>query len=395
VASDAGTRPPRPPAKPPPWRDVRTLRIAFQVAFLVGVGLLLWYLYGNLVANLRRSGLPTGYGFLDQPTGFPIRDTPFRASQPVLEGFRTALINTLQVSLIGIALTTVVGILVGIGRLSSNWLVRKVCAFYVEAIRNVPTLVVILFMYLAVVLRLPGITDAAEWFGAVVLSNRRVVVPWGDAQANAGAFLAVLAVALVAAVAVGLWRTRVFDDTGKPHHRVLWGGAVLVAAAAVAYLLLDRPVTLSLPVRDGRVIDGGIGVGPEFTALLLGLVIYTASHIAEIVRGSILAVPKGQTEAAYAIALSGFQRMRFVVLPQAFRIMVPPLANQYLNLMKNSSLAVVIGYQEITQFTKQVISAGSPAPQAISVLMLIYLGISLSISLVTNLVNRRLALESR
>jgi general L-amino acid transport system permease protein len=381
--------------RPPFWRDVRVLRVALQVIFLVVVVLALWFLLTTLRANLRDSGLPTGFGFLDGPAGVDIRDSSFRPAQPVRDAFRVGLVNTIRVSLVGILLATLVGVVIGIARLSTNWLVKKAAAVYVESLRNIPVLVIIIFFYTAVMLRLPPISQAAEWLGVVVFSNRGLAVPWGEGQDNAGAYLVILGVALAVAVAVALWRTRRFDRTGQPHHRVLWGFGVMLIIATGGYAVLGDPVTLTVPTRDGRLVTGGIELGPEYAALLIALVLYTASHIAEIVRGSILAVPKGQTEAAQAIALSGFQRMRYVVLPQAMRIMVPPLANQYLNLTKNSSLAVAIGYFDLTRISNQIIANGNPAPQVISILMLCYLGLSLTISLIANIVNRGLRLDTR
>ncbi|MGI8872795.1 MAG: amino acid ABC transporter permease [Egibacteraceae bacterium] len=381
--------------RPPPWRDVRVLRIVLQVAFLIAVGLLLWYLLGTLRTNLRNSGLPTGFDYLDQPHGTDIRDSDFNPAQPVLDALIVGFLNTIRVAVVGIALATLVGLVVGVARLSTNWLVRKAAAAYVETLRNIPVLVILLFLYTAVVLRFPPISGAFEALGAVIFSNRGLVVPWAEGGPNVGAYLAVLGFALVAAVAIGVWRTRRFDATGQPHHRFLYGVVVLLVFGVLGYLALGRPFAISLPTLDGRVSRGGISLGPEYAALLIALVIYTASHIAEIVRGSILAVPKGQTEAANAIALTGLQRLRYVVLPQAMRVMVPPLGNQYLNLTKNSSLAVFVGYFELTRLTGQVIANGNPAPQSISLLMLAYLALSLSIAAVTNLVNRSLRLETR
>lgn len=382
--------------RPPLWRDVRVLRVLLQAGFAVVVVAGLTYLVSNLITNLARAGLPTGFDFLQQPTGFDIRDAEgFSRQAPIRDAVLVGLVNTLRVAIVGIGLATVIGILLGIARLSQNWLVRKSAAAYVEFFRNVPVLVIIIFAYSAVMLELPPISEAAEWLGLVVFSNRGLAIPWGEASVGGQAFLAVMGGALVLAVAVALWRTRRNDETGEPHHRLAWAGGVLLLIAVVGYLALGNPVTLTLPGRDGRVVAGGIALGTEFSALLLGLVIYTASHIAEIVRGSIQAVPKGQSEAANAIALSGFQRMRYVVLPQAFRIMVPPLANQYLNLTKNSSLAIAIGFAEVTRVAFNVIANNAPAPQTIVVLMAVYLSVSLTISAIANLVNRRLSLENR
>ena len=379
--------------RPPPWRDVRVLRVGFQVLFLVGVVSLVLFLLDNLVFNLRRLGIETGFDFLDQPAGFAIPDSDFRSSQSVQDAILQGARTTLVVALTGIVLATLLGIVVGVARLSPNWLVRRAAALYVESFRNVPVLLIIVFLYLAVFLRLPPIGRAVEWVDVFVLSNRGLVVPSLRATGSTGPFLAALALALVAAAAVWIWRTRRFDATGEPHHRVLWAAGVLVAVAGVGFLAAGRPYGLSLPERGDLGVEHGFRLGPEYSALLFGLVLYTASHIAEIVRGSLLAVARGQAEAADALGLSPFQRLRLVVLPQAFRIMIPPLANQYLNLTKNSSLGIAISVYEVTKVTRVSIAQGSPAPQAIAILMLVYLVISLAIALVTNLVNRRLALR--
>lgn len=381
--------------RPPFWRDVRVLRVLFQVVFLavlVAVGLYLWR---NLTANLDARGIepPTDFGYLDQPAGFTILGEDFRPSQSFRQALLIGIKNTALVSFVGIVLATVLGILVGVGRLSTNWLVRKAAGAYVETLRNTPVVIIIIFVYLALILRLPRIEDAVD-LGFMQLSNRGLWVPWLDATGNlASLWLAVLGGAVLA-VAVGAWRTRRFNATGEPHHRVLWGLGTLVTVVVIAYFALDQPLEASLPVRDGRTVEGGLRLVPEFGALLFALVIYTASHIAEIVRGSILAVPRGQVEAATAIGLSPFQRYRYVILPQAFRIAVPPTANQYLNLTKNSSLAVAIGFPEVTRLTRLMIQQ-VPAPQAIAILMAIYLAFSLSISAVTNLINRALAIKER
>ncbi|HWH05158.1 MAG TPA: ABC transporter permease subunit, partial [Gaiellaceae bacterium] len=375
--------------RPPPWRDVRVLRLALQALFLLGVVSLVLFLLDNLVFNLRRLGIETGFGFLDQPAGFAIPDSDFRSSQDIqaaiLQGART----TVVVALAGIVLATLLGVVVGVARLSTNWLVRRTAALYVETFRNVPVLVIIVFLYLAVFLRLPPISRAVEWVDVLVLSNRGLVVPWLRGTGSTGSFLLAALVVLALAAGVWVWRTRRFDRTGEKHRRVLWAGATLLAGLAVAFVATGRPYGLSLPERGDLGVANGFRVGPEFAALLFGLVLYTASHIAEIVRGSIQAVARGQTEAANALGLSEFQRLRLVVLPQAFRIAIPPLANQFLNLTKNSSLGIAVSVYEVTKVTRVSISQGAPAPQAIAILMLVYLVFSLTIAFFTNLANRR------
>jgi general L-amino acid transport system permease protein len=373
---------------------VRVLRWVFQAAFLVGVVWLLLYLLDNVLTNIPESW-KTGFGYLDQSAGFAIPDSDFRSSQSLGDALLVGVQNTAKVSLIGIVLATALGVLIGVARLSSNWLVRRAAAVYVETFRNIPVLIIIIFIWLGIFLRLPPISRAVEFLDLVVLSNRGLVVPWFDKVGTGSVFGLLALVGLILAAAVWLWRTRRFDRTGQPHHRVLWAGGVLLAVLAVAFFATGRPWVIATPERGDLATTGGFRLTPEYAALLLGLTIYTASHIAEIVRGSILAVARGQSEAANAVGLSGFQRLRYVVLPQAFRISIPPMANQYLNLVKNSSLGVAVSYYEVTKITQVSISQQAPAVQAIVVLMGIYLVFSLSIALVTNLINRRMTLKGR
>lgn len=354
-----------------------------------------WYLANNLSTNLARQGIRTDFDYLSQPAGFAIADTGFRSTDSVADALTVGIRNTAILSLIGIVLALILGMIVGVARLSRNWLMRKAAAVYVESLRNVPVLVIIIFFYIAVVLSLPPIERASEWLGAAVVSNSGAVLPSLRRTGGSSSFPVLVAIGFVAAATVAWIRTRRFDRTGRPHHRVVWFAGVWFGVIAAAYVALGRPVALSFPSRDGLVVSGGVRMPPEFAAMLIGLVLYTASHIAEIVRGSIQAVQRGQSEAATALGLTDFQRLRFVVLPQAFRIMIPPLANQFLNLTKNSSLSVFVGYADIAGVTGVIISQGNPAPQAIVLLMAIYLTFSLVISLVTNTVNRRLTLRTR
>jgi general L-amino acid transport system permease protein len=381
-------------ARTPFWRNVRVLRIAFQAVFLIGVVLFLLGLWENLTTNLRVQGIRTDFGYLQQPAGFAIADADFRPSQSIWDAIKVGAVNTIKVSLLGILLASLIGVVVGVARLSTNWLVRRSAAIYVETLRNIPVLVIILFWWLAVLLQLPAIRRAVD-LDVIVISNRGLVGPGVEQTAALTGFLLVAALGVTAAVSVAIWRTRVFDRTGQPHRRVLWSGGLLMLFLVVGFFLFDRPIGISLPERGELATTGGFRLSPEYAALLIGLALYTASHIAEIVRGSILAVARGQTEAANAVGLSGFQRLRFVILPQAFRISVPPIANQYLNLVKNSSLGVAIAFPEVTRVTRIAIGQQAPAPQSILVLMGVYLFLSLVIALVMNLINRRLTLKGR
>lgn len=370
------------------------LRIVIQIVFMVAVFAVGSYLSRNLSTNLRDQGIRTDFGFLSQPAGFRIADSPFEASQSVRSAILVGMRNTAQVAGVGIVLATLLGVATGAGRLSRNWLVRRGTALYVESIRNVPPLVIIFFFYV-IIQTLPAIGDAIEWFGLIVLSNSGLVVPSLALKPDASSFWPIVAGAAAAAAIVWVWRTRRFDRTGDPHHRVLWGSGVFITIVAAGYLALGRPIVASVPLRGEFGTTGGLRLNPEFAALLFGLVLYTATHIAEIVRGALLAVPRGQSEAATALGLRDFERLRLVVLPQALRIAVPPMANQYLNLTKNSSLAVAIAYPEVTGIVILALNQGAPAPQSFAILMLVYLVFSLGISAVTNLVNRRLVLRGQ
>jgi len=381
--------------RPPFWRNIRVLRWTFQAVFLVAVVAFLLFLFDNVVYNLERLGIPTGFDYLRQPAGFAIPDTDFRSSQSLLDALLVGVQNTIKVALLGIVLATIVGVIVGVSRLSSNWLVRRVAALYVETFRNIPVLVIILFWYLGVMIRLPPIREGVELFDLLAISNRGIVVPWFDQVGGAVAFGIIALIGLAVAGGAWIWRMRRFDATGEPHHRVLWAGGIFLLILAIGFVSTGRPWTLDTPETGELSTSGGFRLAPEYAALLIALSLYTASHIAEIVRGSILAVPRGQGEAADAVGLSGFQRLRFVVLPQAFRISVPPISNQYLNLTKNSSLGVAISYYEVTKVTQVSIAQSAPAVQAILVLMGIYLVLSLFIAAVTNLFNRRLTLKGR
>jgi general L-amino acid transport system permease protein len=364
----------------------------FQLAVLAVVVAVVAVLYGNVLRNSDRLNIPTDFGYLDRPSQFTIPGTDFRQTQPVREALVVALGNTIRLSLFGIVAATILGTLIGIARLSGNFFVRTLAAFYVETIRNIPLFIIVVFSYSALALvTFPRIDAAWEPFGIVVLSNRGAVLPWID-EGGVGVLLSV-AVAAVAARFVVRWRGEVADRTGGPRHGFLYAAPVVAVVLVAGWALSGAHLTI--PTLEDRAVTGGQDFSPELFAIGFALIVYTASHIAEIVRGSIQAVAKGQGEAAWALALSPFQRMRDVVLPQAFRIAVPPLGNQYLNLMKNSTLGAVVSYVELAKVTSLAVSNASPAVPAYSLTLLVYLGLSLSISLVVNIVNRRLAVPGQ
>ncbi len=378
--------------RPPLWRDARALAWAFQLLVVAAVVAVVSWLADNYRTNTARQGIATNWRFLDQPAQFPIANSDFRQTQPVRDALVEGLANTLRLAITGIVLATVFGIVLGVARLSKNFVVRSAARAYVEFVRNVPLLVLLVLIFIGIVQNaFPRPNDSWVLGPFAVVNVRGASAIWyegGNWRAVASVVVAVIATLLVVR-----WRRGVADRTGHPARTGLYGGVIGVAVLVVAWVALGLGVTT--PELAGSRVTGGITMTPAYFASLLALVGYTSSHIAEIVRGSIQAVPRGQTEAADALALSGFQRLWHVVLPQALRIGVPPIGNQYLNLAKNSSLAAVISFPELTQVTKLTVASGSPAVPAYALLLAIYLVLSLVISFVVNLANRHVAIVER
>jgi general L-amino acid transport system permease protein len=378
----------------PVWRDVRVIRAVLQVAFVIGVFLLLGWLFGNLATNLDRLGIRRDFAFLQQPAGFRILGSDFAASGTIQEALFVGLRNTIRVALIGMALALLLGITVGVARLSRNWLVARVASGYVELFRNVPPLVLVIVFYQVTLDILPRIEDAVVR-GGFLFSNRGVWSPWFEIGEGSRPFLIVLVVAVLAGISVSRWRLAVFARTGAPSRAGTSATLTTLAVALAAWFLLDPPISVTAPVIEGRLVTGGTSLYPEYLSLLLAMVLYTASFIAEIVRGSIQAVHRGQTEAADALGLAPGQRLRLVILPQALRIAAPATGNEFLNLTKNVSLGVAVGYAELLRVAQTATGNGQPAPQSLTLVLLGYLTLSIIISITVNLANRRLQLVER
>ncbi|HZB03471.1 MAG TPA: ABC transporter permease subunit [Actinomycetota bacterium] len=376
-------------ARPPLWRNVRVLRFVGQAAFILLVVIVGRELILNLDFGVREQGLDLSFDFLRQRAGFPIGEgIAYSPNESFVSAFLVGLVNTIRVAVVGIVLATLVGVVMGVARLSSNWLVRKVAQVYVEIIRNTPVLVQIIFWWGAVVLALPVIGGGFSLGGVAYVSNRGTALPWFRLEAGAGLWALILAAGAVTAALAWRWRTRANERTGEPPRRVWWSIGVFLAIAVGGLFLTGTPIRGDVPQVGRFGYAGGIQFSPEYTALLLGLVIYTAAFIAEIIRGSIQAVSKGQKEAAEALGLTPGQQLRLVVLPQALRIAIPPLNSQYLNLTKNSSLALAIGYPEIVQVSSTIINQAGRATQILLLMMATYLVLTLTISFLMNLLNR-------
>jgi general L-amino acid transport system permease protein len=369
------------------WRNVRFLRFAGQALFAAGVLLVLREMYLNLEYGARERGIDLSFDFLRTQAGFDIKEGPaYSPGDSTARAFVVGVYNTIRVAGVGIVLATVLGLVAGVARLSPNWLMRKIAQVYVEVFRNTPILVQIIFWYSAVILPLPLI-GGGSIYGIAFVSNRGAAVPWVESRPGAGAWLLSLLAALVVAAVVWRWRTRMFDRTGAPHHRMLWALGVVVVIGTAGHVLLGGPVGIDAPELVGRGYEGGVEVSGEYAAVLIALVVYTGAFIAEIVRGSILAVSKGQKEAAEALGLTPFQQLRFVVLPQALRVAIPPVNSQYLNLTKNSSLALSVGYLETVAVGNIIINQRGRPFQVLLMIVVVYLVLSLLISAVMNLLN--------
>src|SRR5215471_13537121 len=387
----------------PFYRNVRVLAVLAQAAFAVGVIGVGWLLLTTMQANLRKQGIPISFAFLQQPAGFAISEgLPFDPAQSYLTAFGVGVVNTLRAAVVGIILATILGIGIGVARLSRNWLLERLATLYIETFRNVPLLLWLVFTYAAIRETLPRLREGpALLWGTVLMSNRGIAVAWPQTSATYDAFQPWLLAGLGLGGAVWLWTAYAARRAGGTRAAaalrrgvtacvILWvGGFVLTWATSVP------PLVWSVRRIQGFNYQGGLVLSPEFAALLFGLVVYTASFIAEIMRAGILAVPKGQREAAQALGLSQRQTFVLVIFPQALRVIIPPLINQYLNLTKNSSLAIAVGYPDLFSVGLTINNQTGQAIPFVVMIMVTYLSMSLLTSWILNLVNRRLALKTR
>ena len=376
--------------------DARFRSAVAQIAIVGGVFLLGWYLAANTFRNLEVRGIATGFDFLWREAGLPIAETPieFAPTDSYGRALLIGVLNTLKVAAIGITLATILGTAIGIARLSRNWLVARVAAIYVELFRDLPLLLQLFFWY-ALLQLLPAPRNAFQPLPGTFLSSRGLVIPSLPWDGRHGVVVAALALGLALSVVFRRHARQAQARDGRP--RRLWPASLLllVVLPALAWRIAGAPLTFEVPVLLGFNFRGGVWVSPEFFTLVIGLVTYTAAFIAEIVRSGILAVSQGQWEAARALGLSNVLILRKVVLPQALRVVIPPMTSQYLNLTKNSSLAVAIGYQDIVSIANTTLNQTGQAIEGIAIIMAVYLSINLSISLVMNGFDARLSRRGR
>jgi general L-amino acid transport system permease protein len=380
------------------WRDERVLRLAGQVVFLLILVGFLSYLARNLLANLHQQGMGLGFDFLRLTAGFDIGEhiIDYNRNQSFLRAFIVGLLNTALVSGLGIFFATILGLIFGVARLSSNFLIQRLARAYIEFLRNIPLLVLLIFWYTGVFIKLPRVREAISLPGQIMLSNRGVAIPWGIPTETFPLYLRILGLGVLFAILIWVTLAWYGRRSGRAPIPALWGFLTLFAVVILGWLALPMPpLSLDLPALQGLRLAGGKQLSPEFMALLSGLAIYTSAFIADVVRTGIQAVPRGQVEAAKSLGLSGLQTLRLVVFPQALRVMVPPLTSQYLNLTKNSSLAVAIGYPELFHVSGTILNQSGRAVEMITLVMGTYLMISLLTSAFMNWYNRRVRLVER
>jgi general L-amino acid transport system permease protein len=383
---------------PPFWRDKRVIPILLQSIFALLVILLGAFFFTNALGSLKQMGMSFGYDFLGKMASFDIGDKliEFSSTDTYGKAFLVGILNTIKVALIGIIFATILGFIIGISRLSNNWLAKTVATVYVEVFRNTPLLVQIFIWFYAVFLSFPSIEKSLNAFGLFYFSNRGTVIPWFELTPSSMIWFISILVGLFLSYIV--WKVRIIKqvETGQRKYPSFWALGSLVGWGVITWIFtLQSPLILSVPVIAGRGFDGGYTFGPGFGALLVALVMYTASYIAEIVRGGILAVPKGQVEAAKALGLKSPTILRLVILPQAIRIIIPPLTSQYLNLIKNSSLAAAVAYPELVGVGITVLSQTGKSVEVISIVILVYLSMSLFTSLLMNIFNKYTQLVER
>lgn len=383
------------------WNNPQYRAVFFQVFILSIIIVCGWWLFSTTVHNLESRGITSGFDFLKRAAGFEIPFTMIDFSSEDSNGrvFWVGLLNTLLVSILGIFFATIIGVVVGIARMSKNWIVARIATVYIEIFRNIPLLLQIFFWYFAVLGALPPIRQAMKngWLNdSFFLSNRGVTMPKPVWESGSWLIAIAVIVGIISAVLYVRSAKRKQATTGQQSPTLLISLGLAIGLPLLAYFISGMPLSFDMPEPGRFNMKGGVTIIPEFLALLFALSIYTGAFIAEIVRAGISAVPYGQTEAAHSLAIKPSQTLRLVIIPQALRVIIPPLASQYLNLAKNSSLAAAIAYPELVSvFSGTVLNNVGQALECVALTMLAYLAISLSIAAFMNWYNKRIALVER
>jgi general L-amino acid transport system permease protein len=380
------------------WNDPRYRSLFFQLLLVAVVIWLFWSMVDNTITNLQRQNIASGFGFLETTAGFGIITTliPYAETSTYGRAFVVGLLNTILVAAIGIFLATILGFIVGIARLAPNWVIRKMAAAYVETMRNIPLLLQIFFWYFAVLRSVPGPRESLVIMDAFFLNNRGLITPRAIFAEGSNVVVIAFLIAIVAAWGIGKWAKKRQMATGQ-QFPVFWTAlGLILGLPIISFFVTGSPISWEYAELKGFSFVGGLHIIPEFIALLFALSIYTAAFVAEIVRAGILAVSHGQTEAAFSLGVKPGQTLRLIVIPQALRVIIPPLTNQYLNLTKNSSLAVAIAYPDLVSiFAGTVLNQTGQAVEVLLMTMAVYLTLSITTSIFMNWYNARKALVER
>lgn len=386
------------PAKPPFWRDPEKRALVFQILFLVIVGFILYTLVRNTMVNLESRGIASGFDFLGTTTGFAISETlvEYSESSTYWDSFVVGLLNTILVSVIGIFFATILGFIMGVARLSPNWLIARIAAVYVDTLRNIPLLLQIFFWYFAVLKALPQPREFRGEEGIIFLTIRGLFTPKPVFESGFGLVVGALILALIGTYFLRRWAHKRQEETGQLFPAWIVSFAIIIGLPVLVFLFAGMPLSWDIPELKGFNFRGGMVMTPEFSALVFALSIYTSSFIAEIVRAGIMAVDHGQTEAAYSLGIKPSWTTRLVIVPQALRVIIPPLTSQYLNLTKNSSLAAAIAYPDLVNvFAGTALNQVGQAVEIMGMTLAVYLFLSLGISVIMNWYNAKMALVER
>lgn len=382
----------------PFWRDERVLRIIAQVvSSLLVIGFII-FLVINFFDAAEQRGLSLSYDFLSEAAGFPISESviPYDPSYSFGYAFIVGVLNTLKVTLVGIVVATMLGTLVGLARLSSNWLLSHIALIYIEFHRNIPLLVLLFLWYFAVFQRLPPVKDSVQWPGPIYLNQRGLYLTWPRLSSTGLIFIIFLILGIGLAIIAWIVLRRLREATGRPTYFGVVSLGLLILFPTIGWFIAGgQPLVIDTPFLEGFNFQGGLRLTLEFTAIFVGLTMYTAAFIAEVVRAGIQAVSRGQLEAAMAVGLNNLQVLGLVIIPQAMRVIIPPMISQYLNLAKNSSLAIAIGYLDLFFAGRTIINQAGRAVPVFSMIMASYLIISIITSIILNFYNRRIQFVER
>ncbi len=386
------------PSKPPIWNDPQYRALFFQFVLVIALGYFLVTVVNNTLDNMEARGISTGFAFLNEPSGFGILQSLIEFDESYSYGrtFLVGLLNTVLISVLGIFFATILGFIMGVARLSHNWLIAKLATVYIETFRNLPLLLQIFFWYFAVLATLPGVRQSMSLGAGIELNNRGLYVPAPVPEAGFNIVMWLVVIGIIASYFLRRWAHIRQDKTGQQFPMFWASMGLIIGFPFLVFLVLGAPLTWDYPELRGFNFQGGVSIIPELLALLLALTIYTGTFIAETVRAGINAVSHGQTEASMALGLTRGQTLRLIVIPQAMRVIIPPLTSQYLNLAKNSSLATAIGYPDLVNvFMGTTLNQTGQAVEITAMTMAVYLTMSLTISMFMNWYNKKMALVER